>query len=57
MPEIEAAVPALADATQAGHNQYNVTLTSLVGRLQHVIENRQVGVLTDMTAKCDLSAL
>jgi hypothetical protein len=32
-----------------------VVLTNLVGRLQHVIENRQIGVFTDMTAKCDLT--
>jgi hypothetical protein len=54
VPDIEAAVPALASATKAGRNQYNVLLTGLVGRLQHVMENRSVGVLTDMTAKCDL---
>jgi subtilisin family serine protease len=55
VPQIEAAVPDLAAATKAGRNQYNIGLTNLVGRLQHVMENRLVGVITDMSAKCELS--
>ncbi len=54
---IEAAVPALQDATAAGVNaiyQYNVTLSGMSGYLQHVVANTYGGVLVDMSAKCDL---
>ncbi|TAL01870.1 MAG: hypothetical protein EPO08_09285 [Rhodospirillaceae bacterium] len=55
-PQIEAAVPALASATSSGTYQYNVLLTNFAGYLQHVVANNQVGLLTDLSAKCDLTA-
>ena len=53
-PDIEAAVTNIAATTRVGTEQYNVSLENLPGYIQHVIENRKVAALTDMTAKCDL---
>lgn len=55
-PDIEAAVSAISDATKAGALQFNVTLESLSGYLQHVIENRRASAFTDFTARCPISA-
>ncbi len=55
-PEIEAAVTAISDAAKAGTTQFNVTLESLSGYLQHVIENRRAGAYTDFTARCAITA-
>jgi hypothetical protein len=54
--EIENAAEAIRTATAAGTSQYNVTLESLTGYLQHVIENQRIGALTDMSAKCAVPA-
>ena len=54
IPDIEAAVTNIAASTRVGTEQYNVSLENLPGYLQHVMENRKVAALTDMTAKCDL---
>jgi hypothetical protein len=55
-PQIEAQVQALSDATLAGASQYNVTVSNVAGYAQHVIENRRLGVFTDMSAKCRIGA-
>ncbi len=55
-PEVEALLNALAGATVAGASAYNVTLSSITGYLEHVIENKKLGALTNMTAKCALTA-
>jgi hypothetical protein len=55
-PQLESQVPALANARAAGVSQYNVLLFEFDGYLQHVIENRVVGALVDMSPKCDLPA-
>jgi len=54
--QIEVATSALASATSAGAGWYNVTLSNFAGYAQHVIENRNVGVFTDVGAKCDITA-
>ena len=53
---LEATRKALAGATVAGASAYNVTLSSITGYLEHVIENKKLGALTNMTAKCALTA-
>jgi hypothetical protein len=55
-PEIEAAVSAIGDAAKAGAGQFNVTLESLSGYLQHVVENRRASAITDFTARCAITA-
>jgi hypothetical protein len=56
VPDIEAAVPALAQAAKGGAAQYTVTLGNLSGYLQHAVENRRVGALTDLSGKCAIPA-
>ena len=56
VPEVEALISALAGATAAGATQYNVTLGSITGYLEHVIENKKLAALTNMTGKCALTA-
>ena len=52
--QLESQVDALRARVGSGLLQYNVRLTNLVGYLQHVVENTQVGALVDMSAKCAL---
>jgi hypothetical protein len=56
VPDLEASVAALGQAVRGGLQQYNVTLQSLNGYLQHVMENRPVAALTDITARCAVQA-
>lgn len=52
VPYLEAVVPALAEARDAGVAHYNVSSGSFSGYLQHVVENLTPDALVDMTAKC-----
>jgi hypothetical protein len=54
-PQIESAVSSLASASAAGASQYNVSMSVLSGYLEHVVENRLLPALTDMSTKCQLS--
>jgi hypothetical protein len=54
-PQLEAQLPPLQTAVNGGTLQYNVTLSHLAGYMQHVTENLGVGVIADMSAKCNLT--
>jgi subtilisin len=51
---LEAQLPALKAAVDAGLAQYNIRLSDMSGYAQHVVLNGSVGVLMDMSPKCDL---
>jgi len=54
MPQLETQVPELTGLNKAV--QYTVTVKGFAGYLQHVLQNRISGVLTDMSAKCTITA-
>jgi len=56
-PQLEAQVPALQTLVTSGLLQYNVSLTRLAGYLQHAVANQPAGVLSDLSAKCNLTVV
>lgn len=55
--QFENQVAALKAAAAAGAQDYNVKLSNLSGYIQHAVESRLVGVLTDFSSKCDLGVV
>ncbi len=56
-PQLEAQVPALQTLVAGGLLQYNASLTRLAGYLQHAVENQPAGVVSDLSAKCNLTVV
>ncbi|MBY0509452.1 MAG: S8 family serine peptidase, partial [Rhodospirillaceae bacterium] len=52
---LEDQTASLKAAVTAGLPQYSIKLANLNGYLQHVVENRLVGAVVDMSAKCALN--
>lgn len=53
---LESQLPALKAAVDTGLAQYSIKLSKLAGYVQHVVLNGSIGVLMDMSPKCDLRA-
>jgi subtilisin family serine protease len=52
--DLEAETGALASVVGSGVSQFNVRLDNFSGYIQHVIANRIVGALVDMSSKCEM---